>query len=124
MSRGQILIIEDDEDIMELLGNRLRSNGYQLSFASDGHTGLVKAKEMPDLIILDLMLPVVPGEVVCREIREDTNPQIAKTPIIMLTAKSSELDMRIGKVIGANTYLRKPFDADDLLAEIEKLLKE
>ena len=123
--RGTILVIEDDEDIAELLANRLRRQGFNLVFANDGKKGLDQTRSSrPDLIILDLMLPLVPGEVICKEIREDADPRISGIPMIMLTAKGSHMDKMIGQAIGANVYIHKPFDADDLISEINRLLEK
>jgi DNA-binding response OmpR family regulator len=118
----RILIIEDDEDISTLLANRLRKEGYVVEFACDGEKGLNRIEELrPDLIILDLMLPSVPGEVICKEVRSNKDPQISKVPVIMLTAKGSTADKFIGKGIGANLYVTKPFDAAVLLSEVRRL---
>ena len=92
--------------------------------ANDGETGLKKAKRnVPDLIILDLMLPGIPGEMVCKSLREDDRVDLQQIPIIMLTAKSGDVDRLIGKVIGANVYLTKPFDADSLIGEVSRALE-
>jgi len=121
-SRKTILVVEDEKDMSRVLEVRLQDLGYKVITAKDGQEGLDKAKsEKIDLIILDLMLPKVPGEQVCREIRKDQ--QIGDIPILMLTAKSQDVDKVVGKVIGANCYLSKPFDSVILIEEIEKLLK-
>ena len=104
-----------------LLKLRLQGLGYNVIVAKDGQEGLDKAqKEKIDLIILDLMLPKLPGEVVCKQIRKDE--RIGEIPIIMLTAKNQEADEVIGKVIGANSYVVKPYDFSVLYDEIKKLI--
>ena len=76
----------------------------------------------PDLIILDLMLPHLPGGEVCKAVREDDDEEIAKIPIIMLTANASDVDRIVGKVIGANYYMTKPFDFSDVLENIQQTI--
>lgn len=121
MRRKKILIVEDDLSISKFLAYRLRKLDYDVIVAADGNEGLKKARlEPPDLVILDLMLPACSGEEVCKAIREDDNDQFSKTPIIMLTAKSSDVDRVIGKAIGANHYMTKPFDADELLDAVRR----
>ena len=117
-----ILVVEDDPDISRSVTFRLRKQGYQVGIANDGETGLRSVLELvPDLVILDLFLPGIPGEEICKAIREHDDEGIQKIPIIMLTAKSQEVDRIVGRVIGANVYMTKPFVMDDLLVEIEKL---
>ena len=105
-----------------LLKVRLERLGYDVIVAKDGQEGLTKAKEEKvDLIILDLMLPKLPGEVVCKQIRKDE--QAGGIPIIMLTGKDRDADEVIGRVIGADSYIVKPFEFSVLIAEITKLIK-
>lgn len=119
--KKKVLVIEDESSIHRALEYRFKRSGFEVVIAEDGEDGLNKAKqENPDLIILDLMLPKMTGERVCKEIRKDEN--IAHTPIIMLTAKDTDVDKVIGKVIGANSYMTKPFDLNDLLKEMHKLM--
>jgi DNA-binding response OmpR family regulator len=116
-----ILIIEDESDLRGFLELRLQHIGYNVIVAKDGQEGLEKAKkEKVDLIILDLMLPKLPGEMVCKQIRKDT--RIGVVPIIMLTGKDHDVDKVIGKVIGADIYMIKPFDSSVLVSEIKKLI--
>lgn len=120
--KKKILIVEDEVSILAALEYRFKSFGFEVVLAQDGEDGLSKAiSEKPDIIILDLSLPKLTGEAVCKEIRNDNN--IAKTPIIMLTAKDSDADRVIGRVIGADCYITKPFDLERLRREVEKLLK-
>ena len=121
-TKKRILIIEDDQNTGKFLSYRLRKLNFEVLLVDDGEKGLSEAKrESPDLVILDLGLPRLSGEEVCKSIREDHNKKFARTPIIMLTARNSDVDRVIGKVIGANCYMVKPFEADALLKEIRKL---
>ncbi len=122
MKKGKILIIEDDKDILRTIQIRLEMEGYKIFTAVDGYEGIYKARTSgEDIIILDLKLPGLPGEEICRELRKDK--KFESLPIIMLTAKDSEVDEVIGKVIGATYYMRKPFKMDELLDKISTLLK-
>jgi len=122
MQKTKILIIEDDKDIRRTLQLRLEMEGFAIITASDGYEGIYKARSSgAELIILDLKLPGLPGEEICKELRKEKNYETI--PIIMLTAKDTDADAVIGKVIGANHYLRKPFDMDELLEKIQSLLK-
>jgi len=123
MNGRKILIIEDELDITKLLSFRLKKIGFEVLTAHDSETGLREAREKrPDLIILDLMLPELSGEEVCKAIRECDDDVFSQTPIIMVTAKIGEVDRIIGKVIGANSYITKPFDIEKLVEEIHKIL--
>lgn len=121
----RILIIEDEYSASKFLALRLKSLGFTVSTAFDGMTGLKEASEkIPDLIILDLMLPKLPGEEVCKTLRESFDEQLAKIPIIMLTGKDSMVDKILGKVIGADAYLTKPYEFSDLFEVIKKILPD
>jgi two-component system alkaline phosphatase synthesis response regulator PhoP len=116
----KILIIEDEKDLVKGLRLNLEDEGYQVEWAADGANGIERAlKEKPDLILLDIMLPKKDGLDVCRELREK---KIA-TPIIMLTAKSEEIDKVVGLEIGADDYITKPFSIRELLARIKAHLR-
>ena len=118
----KILIIEDDKDIVELLKHYLTKEIFILKDASDGFSGLKKAKgEKFDLIILDIMLPEMDGLEVCKELRGD--PKTASLPIIMLTAKSEESDKIVGLELGADDYVTKPFSPKELVARVKALLR-
>ncbi len=120
--KKKILIIEDDANTVKFLGYRLRKMNFSVFIAKDGEQGLDEAKKAhPDLVILDLGLPKLSGQEVCKAIREDHDKKFARTPIIMLTAKNSDVDRVIGKVIGANCYMVKPFATEELLKEINRL---
>lgn len=118
-----IFVIEDNPDISKAVSFRLRKEGYQVTSFQNGRVGLDAAlQQIPHLIILDLMLPGLAGEEVCKGMREHDDEKIQKIPIIMLTAKNSEADAIVGRVIGANRYMTKPFLMKDLLQQIEKLI--
>ena len=116
----RILIVEDHQDIANLVAIHLKDNGYEVEMTSDGISGLARAKSGEfDLIILDLMLPGIDGLQICRELRG----QHVITPILMLTAKSSELDRVLGLEIGADDYLTKPFSIQELLARVKAIFR-
>ncbi len=118
-----ILIVEDEGNISKFLAFRLRQAGFVVEIADDGEKGLNLIRQIrPDLIILDLMLPHLPGGEVCKAVREDDDEEIAKIPIIMLTANASDVDRIVGKVIGANYYMTKPFDFSDVLENIQQTI--
>jgi len=124
MVNKKILMIEDEVSFHKILTLYIKKEQLQFELISayDGNNGLEKAKqETPDVILLDLNLPGLPGEEVCRQIRKDEN--IGETPIIMLTAKNTDTDRVIGKVIGANVYLTKPCELKDLLKEINRMVE-
>ena len=122
--KKRILVIEDNEDLTKTLTFRLRKRGFQVLIAEDGRKGLTQAKlELPHLIILDLTLPHLSGEEVCKAIRESDNDNLRNIPIIMLTAKRSEVDRIVGKVIGATSYLTKPYNPTELFKEIDTHLQ-
>ncbi|MDH5741629.1 MAG: response regulator transcription factor [Nitrospira sp.] len=115
-----ILVIEDDRDIARLLELHLHDGGYDVHVAEDGATGLKQAlSHAYDLIVLDLMLPGMEGLEVCRNVRTKPN----YTPILMLTAKSTELDRVLGLEVGADDYLTKPFSIRELLARVKALFR-
>lgn len=114
-----ILIVDDESQILEILSSYLRKEGYHVMTAEDGRLTLEYVSAYPiDLIILDLMLPDMTGEDVCREIRKKS-----RVPIIMLTAKSGEADRIIGLEIGADDYLVKPFSPRELVARVRAILR-
>ena len=120
MKPRKILVIEDDRDIARLLELHLHDLGYDVQVACDGVSGLKQALSKPyDLIILDLMLPGIDGLEVCRNLRTKPN----YTPILMLTAKSTELDRVLGLEVGADDYLTKPFSIRELLARVKALFR-
>jgi DNA-binding response OmpR family regulator len=119
----KILLIEDTEDLIKLVKMYLEHHRYEVITAYDGQEGLQKAKtDRPDLIILDLMLPKINGYKVCGLLKRDT--KYSKIPIILFTAKTQEKDMKLGKEVGADAYLTKPFEPEVLLSKIRELIKE
>lgn len=121
--RKRILIVEDEDAFSKGIALRCKKLDYDVLVAKDGEEGLKAARrESPDLVILDLMLPKLSGEEVCKAIREDEDEKFASLPILMLSAKSSEIDRIVGKVIGADGYLTKPFEPQTLLAKIQELI--
>jgi len=120
-SKKRILIVDDNEDTVELLKKRLRSEAYDTAEAYDGEEGLKKVVEYnPDLILLDVMMPKIDGYEVCRRLKLDENTRYI--PVIMLTAKSDVASKVIGLDIGADDYLPKPFDYKELSARVRSLL--
>jgi len=118
----RILIIEDDRDIVELVRYNLANEGFQVSGANDGATGLSNLKKSPpDLLLLDLMLPKLSGLEICREIRKDES--LNRLPILMLTAKTAEEDRIRGLELGADDYVTKPFSPRELLARVRAVLR-
>ena len=114
-----VLIVEDDQHIADLLEIYLRKEGYQVHLAYDGGQGLNMYRTVkPDLVLLDVMMPVMDGWAVCRAIRADS-----QTPIIMLTAKSETSDKVQGLRAGADDYITKPFEMKEVLARIEAVLR-
>jgi two-component system alkaline phosphatase synthesis response regulator PhoP len=122
MLREKILVIEDEDEIQELVGYNLGKQGYRVVRAATGEEGIrLVASEMPDLILLDLMLPGVDGLEVCRLLKRD--PDARHIPIIMLTAKGEEADIVTGLELGAEDYITKPFSPRVLVARIRALLR-
>lgn len=116
----KILIIEDEESILMALEDDLRVEGYEVSSAKDGLQGFSMAKEQGyDLIILDIMLPKMNGFEVCKQLRQNG----ITTPILMLTAKSQEIDKILGLELGADDYVTKPFSPRELLARVKAILR-
>lgn len=121
---GQVLIIEDDPDIAESLRYNLEREGLKAQVAETGERGLQAALDAggaPSLILLDLMLPGMSGTELCRRLRRE--PATRRTPIIMLTAKSSESDRVTGLDLGADDYITKPFSPRELLARVRAVLR-
>ena len=115
----KILIVEDEESMLEPLQLLLSNEGFQIECAKDGISGLKKFQEQgADLVLLDLMLPGMSGTEVCKQIRKDS-----MVPIIMLTAKDSEVDKVVGLEIGADDYVTKPYSTRELVARINAVLR-
>jgi len=117
----KILITEDSPTILEILKSVLVEEGYEVIAAADGQQALELARtEKPDLIILDLMLPKIDGYKVCRMLKFDE--KYKNIPIIMLTARTKESDEKLGKEVGADAYIRKPFEPEMIIDKIRELL--
>ena len=115
----KILVVDDEQPIADILEFNLKKEGYQVTVAYDGEEALAKVEEdLPDLILLDVMLPQKDGMEVCREIRKKYN-----MPIIMLTAKDSEIDKVLGLEMGADDYVTKPFSNRELIARVKANLR-
>lgn len=122
MAKQRILVIEDEPALQEILTYNLQSEGYEVSSATDGYQGFVKAQStLPDLIVLDLMLPGMDGLTICRQLRSDARTKNIR--ILMLTAKSEEVDEVVGFSMGADDYVAKPFKVKPLISRIKALLR-
>jgi len=118
----KVLIVDDEQDIVETLKFVLEAAGYECHCAYDGEEGLNKAKELiPDLIILDVMMPMMNGYKISRLLKFDT--KYKDIPILMLTARSQEKDKELGKETGADEYITKPFDIDFVLERVKAHLE-
>ena len=121
-AKRKILLVEDEQDIRELIRYNLETEGFSVVEASDGEIALkLAASERPALILLDLMLPGVPGLEVCRLLRNKEATQ--NTPILMLTARASEVDKILGLEMGADDYVTKPFSPRELVARVKAVLR-
>jgi len=122
MAKKKILIIEDERDMAELVALRLKREHYETAVAYDGREGLDKVRcAPPDLVLLDIMLPGMSGTEVLRELRDD--PRTASVPVVMLTARSEDVDVVVGLQLGADDYVTKPFSMAVLLARISAVLR-
>lgn len=119
---AHVLIVDDERELAELLAINLARAGYRTTLAHDGRAALARALELrPDLILLDVMLPELTGTEVAARIR--TDPATSGIPIIMLTAKTEEIDQLVGLTVGADDYITKPFSVKVLLARVEAVLR-
>jgi DNA-binding response OmpR family regulator len=117
--RSKVLVVEDEPSLVDTLQYSLSRQGYDVSVSSDGAKALdVARREKPELIILDVMLPTLDGFEVCRILRQETN-----VPILMLTARTDEVDKVVGLEVGADDYLTKPFSMRELVARVKALLR-
>jgi two-component system phosphate regulon response regulator PhoB len=120
MPKSKILVIEDDRAISEILVYNLDKAGYEVTLAIDGRDGVNQAQlKLPDIVLLDVMLPIIDGVEVCRRLR--SKPETASAIIIMLTAKTEEADQLIGFSVGADDYVTKPFSVRVLMERIKAL---
>jgi len=122
MKKARILVVDDEPDLVELVRHHLQREHYEVITAADGETALFEARRrVPDLVILDLMLPGIDGLEVCRRMRSDA--RLTHIPIVMLTAKGEESDVVIGLAQGADDYVRKPFGVKELVARVATRLR-
>jgi len=122
MHSERILVVEDEEALSDILRDALKRHGYKVERAFDGDTGLEMAEKLlPDLIILDIMLPRMDGWEVCRRLKE--NKKTSAIPIILLTARRDEQDVVAGLDLGADDYIRKPFSLIELAARVRSVLR-
>jgi DNA-binding response OmpR family regulator len=116
---GRILIVEDDNMLAKVIGDNLRFAGYEISAAGDGHEAVARLRTFqPDLVLLDLMLPDRSGFELCGVLRQG-----GRTPVVILSARAQKADKLRGLKLGADDYLTKPFDLDELLARIQAVLR-
>jgi two-component system phosphate regulon response regulator PhoB len=122
MSGENILVVDDEEDILELVNYNLTKEGYSVACAETGDQALKMARsDLPDLVLLDLMLPGTDGLEVCKILKND--PRTANVPVVMLTAKGEEADIVTGLELGADDYVTKPFSPRVLLARLKAVLR-
>src|SRR3954454_6904201 len=118
----RVLIVDDDPDIQRLVGYNLAQAGFQVLSASSGRTALESVQnQLPDLIILDIMMPDVDGMEVCKTLRQRENSR--RIPIIMLTARSEEIDRVVGFELGADDYVMKPFSPRELVLRVKSIFR-
>lgn len=122
IKKPKILVIDDDPSVNKLLSGVLPANGYEVLTSPEAPEGLELAmKNSPDLIVLDVMMPVINGFNICRLLK--TQAQCKHIPIILLTSRSTDEDRRIGEEVGADGYVAKPFNTEELLAKMKSLLE-
>jgi two-component system phosphate regulon response regulator PhoB len=122
MATQRILVVDDEEDLLELIRYNLGKEGYHVRCLSSGESAAAEAKNyQPDLILLDLMLPVVDGLAVCKALKSDAQTQ--HIPVVMVTAKTEEADVVTGLELGADDYITKPFSPRVLLARVRAVLR-
>jgi len=122
MGKERILIIEDEQTLINKLSDKLQAEGYNVSLAMDGEVGWDKIRaEKPDLLVLDIMLPGLDGLSLCRMVKSEVT--LSHTSIIMLTARSAEVDKIIGLESGADDYITKPFSLGEFLARVRAVLR-
>ena len=122
MSRRTVLIVEDERALADVLAFNLESEGFEVQLAHDGRDGLAKARALlPDLVVLDVMLPGMDGLEVCRELRSDARTRGLR--VLMLTARGEEVDEVVGFRLGADDYVTKPFKMKPLVARVRSLLR-
>ena len=120
MAKTRVLVVEDDRSLARVLEYNLTQAGYEVRSAFDGQDALTQARlQLPDVVVLDVMIPVIDGLEVCRRLR--ANDETANTAIVMLTARSEESDQLVGFGVGADDYVTKPFSVKILLQRIKAI---
>ena len=121
MSKGKILVVDDEINITQILEFSIGAEGYEVISAQNGEEAIDKARrEQPDLIILDIMMPIIDGYEACRILK--ANPLTKNIPVVLLTAKGRDIDKRLGYEVGATDYIIKPFSPNKLVDRIHELL--
>lgn len=122
MSRGKVLVVDDEEYIQHILNFSFGAEGYEVITAADGAEAIAKAvTEKPDIIVLDIMMPKMDGYEACKKLKAD--PQTKGIPVILLTAKGRDVDRRLGSDAGADDYVVKPFSPGRLIERVEGMIK-
>jgi DNA-binding response OmpR family regulator len=122
MSRGKVLVVDDEEYIQHILNFSFGAEGYEVITAADGEEAVTIARsEKPDIIVLDIMMPKMDGYEACKQIKAD--PQTQGIPVILLTAKGREVDRKLGAEAGADDYVVKPFSPGRLIERVEGFIK-
>jgi DNA-binding response OmpR family regulator len=122
MSRGKVLVVDDEEYIQHILNFSFGAEGFEVITASDGEEAVTMARsERPDIIVLDIMMPKMDGYEACKQIKAD--PQTQDIPVILLTAKGREVDRKLGAEAGADDYVVKPFSPGRLIERVEGFIK-
>ena len=118
-----VLVVDDDPVVADLVAFRLQRLGLQVTVQTDGETGLAAARRLrPDLVVLDWLMPRMDGLEVCRALRADADPALARTPVLMLTAKTQEPDLERGFAAGATDFIAKPFSTRELVSRVTAAL--
>jgi two-component system alkaline phosphatase synthesis response regulator PhoP len=121
MGKGKILVVDDEVYILHILDFSLGAEGFEVISANNGELGVEKAKlEKPDLIVLDIMMPVLDGYETCRRLKRE--PETKDIPVVLLTAKGRDVDKRLGFEVGAIDYIIKPFSPSRLIERIEEII--
>ena len=122
MSRGKVLVVDDEEYIQHILNFSFGAEGYEVITAADGEEAVnIARSERPDIIVLDIMMPKMDGYEACKQIKAD--PQTQNIPVILLTAKGREVDRKLGAEAGADDYVVKPFSPGRLIERVEGFIK-
>ena len=121
MHKGKVLVVDDEVYILHILEFSLGAEGFEVISASNGELAVEKAKqEKPNLIVLDIMMPVLDGYETCRRLKQD--PETKDIPVVLLTAKGRDVDKRLGFEVGAIDYVVKPFSPSRLIERIEEII--